>query len=250
MKTKGLKKLSVAFVLLLAQLLGLAKVNATTVKIEQAGVVVKDVAGTTLSSNLAAKAGYWAAGFTPTLDNVLQWDENFVAINGSYSSGTKKYSAVFTMLDNQVVGGTQTAASLTGLTLPANTQLYLIGSNSAYNSSANTTLSLFNSYIGPNSVGLENNPNSQVFILSDSSWVMRSGTATSDINSYTLGFTGNTQLAVFGGTTFGKSLSYDSVTSQYTLQLIPEPTSLSLMSLGFGLLLLQNRLRVRRNKYV
>jgi hypothetical protein len=250
MNAKQIKRLSLTSALALGQFLGLAKVNATTVKIEQTGVVVKDVAGTTLSSNLAAKVGYWAANFTPTLDNVRDWDENFIAINGSYQATTKKYSTVFTMLDNQVVGGAQTAASLTGLTLPANSQLYLMGSNSAYNSSANTTASLFNSYIGPNSVGLENNPNSQVFILSDSSWVMRSGTATADINSYTLGFTGNTQLAVFGGTTFGKSLSYDSVTSQYTLQLIPEPTSLSLMSLGFGLLLLQNRLRVRRNKYV
>lgn len=243
MKTKALKKLSVAIFLVLEQFLGLAKVNATTVKIEQAGITVKDVAGTSIASNLAAKAGYWVAGFTPTLDNLTSWDENFVAINGSWNASTKKFSVAFTMNDSQTVGGTQSAASATGTVIAGGTQLYLIGSNSAYNSSANTTSATFNSYITPAS-------NSQVFILTDSTWIMRSGTGTTDPSTYTLPFTTTTQLAVFGGTTFGNLFNFDSTAGTGTLQLIPEPSSLSLVSFGIGLLIFQNRACLRRNKNV
>ena len=243
MKKNNLKKLGVASVLALVHMAGLSKAGATTVKIEQAGITVRDVVGTALNSNLAVKAGYWAVGFTPTLSNVTLWDENFIAINGSWATATKKFSVAFTMNDNQIVGGTQTAASATGTTLAANTPLYLIGSNSAYNSSANTSSSLFNSYIGSNSVGVENTPNSQVFILTDTSWIMRGGTATSDFSStYTLAFTSGTQLAAFGGTTFGKAFSFDSATQLGSIQLIPEPSSASLLALGVaGLVALRTR---------
>ena len=235
MKKIEMKKLGVVGILALVHMVGLSKAGATTVKIEQAGITVQDSVGTALNINLAAKAGYWRNGFAPTLNNITSWDENFIAVNGSWASTTKKFSVAFTMNDNQIVGGTQSAASATGTTLAANTQLYLIGSNSAYNSGANTTLATFESYIGASS-------SSQVFILSDSSWIMRAGTATSDPTPYTLAFTSGTQLATFGGTTFGKDFSFNAGTGLGTLQLIPEPSSASLLALGVaGLVALRAR---------
>ena len=248
MKKNGLKKLSVAGFLALVHMAGLSKAGATTVKIEQAGITVRDVVGTALNSNLAVKAGYWANGFTPTLGNVTSWDENFIAINGSWASATKKFSVAFTMNDSQVVGGTQSAASATAKTITAGTQLYLIGSNSAWISTSAspnpyTDATTFNSYIGTNQVGIENTPNSQVFILTDTTWTMRAGTATLDSTSYTLAFTAGTQLAAFGDTTFGKAFSFDSGTGLGSIQLIPEPSSASLLALGVAGLV---ALRVRR----
>jgi hypothetical protein len=216
--------------------LSLHVASATTVKIEQSGIIVLNADGTTLNTNLGAKAGYWASGFNPTLSNIDQWDENFISVNGSYAASTKKYSVSFTMNDAQTVGGTQTAASATGTVIPAGTLLYLIGSNSTYNSGANTNLATFNSYIGASS-------SSSVFILTDASWVMRTGTLTTDPSSYVLPFTANTGLATFGGTTFGKSFSFDTGTGTGTLQLVPEPSTGALMLIGaFGLVAMR-RLR-------
>ena len=80
-KTKLILKTVMA--MLLAASVG--SVSASTLKLDSGTVTgydVKSAAGVSVSTNLGAKFGYFASGFTATSANLAQWDENFISMNG------------------------------------------------------------------------------------------------------------------------------------------------------------------------
>jgi len=206
-------------------------VSATTVSISQTNITVYSAGSTAVSGNVGAKVGYFVNSFVPTLANITSWDENFRSFNGYYQGGNKKFLISGSFGDGNVGGGTQTGATYFGVATPAGTQLYLMGSTSAYASANNTNSTTNADYIGATS-------STPVFILADTSWIMPTTTSL-DTSTITFGFTANTGLAVFGGTTMGSSFSYNASTgvgslTMITAPAIPEPTSGSLLLLGLA----------------
>ncbi|NBR71946.1 MAG: PEP-CTERM sorting domain-containing protein [Proteobacteria bacterium] len=208
-------------------------VNASTLKLDATGFDVKSAAGVSVSTNLGAKFGYFASGFTATSANLAQWDENFISMNGQWTASTKRFQISLVAGDNNVGGGTATGTTAYGVTIPVNTPLYLLVSNSAYNSAASTNASTNADYLLPQA-GITA-ATTQYALLTDSSWKMLTASAL-DVTTTVLGFTVNTGIS--GG--FG---SYNSATSTITLNAIPEPSSASLLALGVAGLV---ALRVRR----
>jgi len=227
-KTKLILKTVMA--MLLAASVG--PVSASTLKLDATGFDVKSAAGVSVSTNLGAKFGYFASGFTATSANLAQWDENFISMNGQWTASTKRFQISLVAGDGNVGGGTQTGSTFYGVSIPVNTPLYLLVSNSAYNTAANTTSSVNTDYLLPQA-GITGGT-TQYALLTDSSWKMISASAL-DTGTTTLGFTVNTGIS--GG--FG---SYNSATSAITLNAIPEPSSASLLALGVaGLVALRAR---------
>ena len=207
-------------------------VNASTLKLDATGFDVKSAAGVSVSTNLGAKFGYFASGFTATSANLAQWDENFISMNGQWTASTKRFQISLVAGDNNVGGGTATGTTAYGVTIPVNTPLYLLVSNSAYNSAASTNASTNADYLLPQA-GITA-ATTQYALLTDSSWKMLTASAL-DVTTTVLGFTVNTGIS--GG--FG---SYNSATSTITLNAIPEPSSASLLALGVaGLVALRAR---------
>lgn len=210
---------------------------ATTVAVSQTNVSLFSAPGIAVTVNTAAKLGYFTGGFTPTLANITSWDENFRAYNGFWQSSNKRFSVSMALGDNNVGGGTQTGVTGFGQTNAVGSQLYLIGSTTAYNSATHTSTVLNADYVGATS-------STPVFILTDTSWIMPTTTAL-DTTTTSFAFTANTALAVFGGTTMGSSFSFNTATQTGSLVMIPEPSTLSLGVVGLASLLSFHR---RRNQ--
>ena len=200
--------------------------SATTVSISQTGITLYSAATTAVSVNVAAKVGYFVNSFTPTLQNITSWDENFRSFNGYYQSSNKKFLVSGAFGDGNIGGGTQTGATYFGVATPVGTQLYLMGSASVYNSGASTSSATNADYLGATS-------STPVFILADTSWVMPAATSL-DTSTITFGFTSNTALAAFGGTTMGSAFSFSTGTGVGSITMIPEPSSGSLFLLGLA----------------
>jgi len=207
-------------------------VNASTLKLDATGYDVKSAAGVSVSTNLGAKFGYFASGFTATSANLAQWDENFISMNGQWTASSKRFQISLVAGDGNIGGGTQTGSTFYGVSIPVNTPLYLLVSNVVYNSAANTSSSVNADYLLPQA-GITAGT-TQYALLTDSTWKMISASAL-DTGTTTLGFTANTGIS--GG--FG---SYNTATSAITLSAIPEPSSASLLALGVaGLVALRAR---------
>lgn len=200
------------------------EVSATTVAVSQTNVSVFSAPGIAVSVNTAAKLGYFFGGFTPTLANITSWDENFRGYNGFWQASNKRFSVSMSLGDNNVGGGTQTGVTGFGQTNAVSSQLYLIGSTTAYNSATHTSSALNADYVGATS-------STPVFVLTDTSWIMPATTAL-DTSTVSFAFTANTALAVFGGTTMGSSFSFNPATQTGSLVMIPEPSALSLVAVG------------------
>lgn len=225
-------KLILKIVMTLLSVAAVGSVNASTLKLDATGFDVKSAAGVSVSTNLGAKFGYFASGFTATSANLAQWDENFISMNGQWTASSKRFQISLVAGDNNVGGGTQTGSTAYGVTIPVNTPLYLLISNVAYNSAANTNASVNADYLLPQT-GITA-ATTQYALLTDASWKMMTATAL-DTTTTVLGFTVNTGIS--GG--FG---SYNSATSAITLNAIPEPSSASLLALGVaGLVALRAR---------
>lgn len=206
-------------------LLGLQnELSATTVAVSQTNISLFSAPGIAVAVNTAAKLGYFVGGFTPTLANITSWDENFRGYNGFWQASNKRFSVSMSLGDNNVGGGTQTGVTGFGQTNAVGSQLYLIGSSTAYNSSTHTNSVLNADYVGATS-------STPVFVLTDTSWIMPTTTAL-DTSTTSFGFTANTALAVFGGTTLGSSFAFNPTTQTGSLVMIPEPSSLSLGAVG------------------
>lgn len=225
-------KLILKIVMTLLSVAAVGSVNASTLKLDATGFDVKSAAGVSVSTNLGAKFGYFASGFTATSANLAQWDENFISMNGQWTASSKRFQISLVAGDNNVGGGTQTGSTAYGVTIPVNTPLYLLISNVAYNSAANTNASVNADYLLPQT-GITA-ATTQYALLTDASWKMMTASAL-DLTTTVLGFTVNTGIS--GG--FG---SYNSATSAITLNAIPEPSSASLLALGVaGLVALRAR---------
>ena len=136
------------------------EVSATTVAVSQTDVSVFSAPGIAVSVNTAAKLGYFFGGFTPTLANITSWDENFRGYNGFWQASNKRFSVSMSLGDNNVGGGTQTGVTGFGQTNAVSSQLYLIGSTTAYNSATHTSSALNADYVGATS-------STPVFVLTD-----------------------------------------------------------------------------------
>ncbi|NBU72722.1 MAG: hypothetical protein EBS53_14985 [Bacteroidetes bacterium] len=238
MKTKTAQVFLFSFFLCLV-IIG-QNLSATTVAVSQTNISLFSAPGVAVSVNTAAKFGYFLGGFTPTLNNITSWDENFRGFNGFWQSSTKRFSVSMALGDNNVGGGTQTGVTGFGVTNAVGSQLYLIGSTTAYNSSTHTNSTLNADYVGATT-------STPVFILTDTSWIMPTTTAL-DTSTTTFGFTANTGLAVFGGVAMGNSFSFNPATQtgSLTMTTIPEPSSISLSILGLVSALIASRRNVSK----
>ena len=206
-------------------------VSASTLKLDATGIDVKNSTGISISTNLGAKFGYFASGFSATSANLAQWDENFISMNGQWTASSKRFQISLVAGDGNIGGGTQTGSTFYGVSIPVNTPLYLLVSNSTYASAANTNSASNADYLLPQA-GITAGT-VQFALLTDASWKMISASAL-DTATTTLGFTANT--AISGG--FG-TFSANAI----TLNAIPEPSSASLLAIGMAGLV---ALRVRR----
>jgi len=222
---------------LMALLIGsVTTVCASTLKLDATGVDVKDSSGVSVSKNLGAKFGYFASGFTATAANLAQWDENFISMNGQWSFSTKRFQISLNAGDLNVGSGSQTGSTAYGVTIPANTPLYLLVSNTAYSGTPNTSSSANADYLLPQA-GITAGT-TEYALLTDSTWRMITASAT-DLTTTPLGFTANT--AVSGG--FGLYNSgTQAITLASSLAVVPEPSVASLLALGtVGLVALRAR---------
>ena len=205
-------------------------VSASTLKLDATGIDVKNSTGISISTNLGAKFGYFASGFSATSANLAQWDENFISMNGQWTASSKRFQISLVAGDGNIGGGTQTGSTFYGVSIPVNTPLYLLVSNSTYASAANTNSASNADYLLPQA-GITAGT-VQFALLTDASWKMISASAL-DTATTTLGFTANT--AISGG--FG-TFSANAI----TLNAIPEPSSASLLAIGVaGLVALRAR---------
>jgi hypothetical protein len=232
MKNKN-TKLNVKALMAILLVAVVGSVNASTLKLDATGIDVKSAAGVTITSGTyGAKFGYFQSGFTATSANLALWDENFISMNGSWAASTKRFQISLVAGDGNIGGGTQTASTFYGVSIPVNTPLYLLLSNVTASSAGNTNSSINADYLLPQA-GITAGT-TQYALLTDSSWKMISASAL-DTGTTLLGFTANT--AISGG--FG---SYNTATSAITLNAIPEPSSASLLALGVaGLVALRAR---------
>jgi hypothetical protein len=225
-------KLNVKALMAMLLVAAVGSVNASTLKLDATGYDVKTAAGVSISTNLGAKFGYFASGFTATSANLAQWDENFISMNGQWAFSTKRFQISLNAGDLNVGSGSQTGSTAYGVTIPVNTPLYLLVSNTAYSSTPSTSSSANADYLLPQA-GITAGT-TQYALLTDSTWKMITASAT-DLTTTTLGFTAGT--AISGG--FG---SYNTATSAITLNAIPEPSSASLLAFGVaGLVALRAR---------
>jgi hypothetical protein len=207
-------------------LLGLQnELSATSVAVSQSNISLFSGPSIAVSVNTAAKLGYFVGGFTPTLANITDWDENFRGFNGYWRSSTKQFAVTMVLGDNNVGGGTQTGATGFGKTNTVGSQLYLIGSSSAYNGATATNSVLNADYVGATS-------STPVFVLTDPSWIIPTTSSLDTGAGTTFFFTANTALAAFGGTTLGSSFAFNPATQTGSLVMIPEPSCLSLGAVG------------------
>jgi len=215
--------------------ISVGSVSASTLKLDATGYDVKSASGVSVSTNLGAKFGYFASGFTATTANLAQWDENFISMNGQWTASTKRFQISLVAGDLNVGGGTQTGTTAYGVSIPVNTPLYLLVSNSAYNSAANTSASSNADYLLPQA-GITGQT-TQYALLTDASWKMISASAL-DTSTTTLGFTANTGIS--GG--FGLFNTGTSTITLASLAVVPEPSVASLLALGtVGLVALRAR---------
>jgi len=217
-------------------LVSVGSVSASTLKLDATGVDVKNSSGVSVSTNLGAKFGYFASGFTATTANLAQWDENFISMNGQWTASTKRFQISLVAGDNNIGGGTSTGTTFYGVAIPANTPLYLLVSNTAYSSTPTTNSSANADYLLPQA-GITAQT-TQYALLTDASWKMITASAL-DTGTTTLGFTVNT--AISGG--FGVYNSgTQAITLASSLAVVPEPSIASLLALGtVGLVALRAR---------
>jgi hypothetical protein len=219
--------------------------SATTVKINQSGISVRDSSGVALTSfsTYGAKLGFFASGFTPTQSNLTNWEENFVSYNGGWvrSSGTFNFGA--TLGDSAsstnpltfgstgyIGGGTSTGVTGFGAAWPVTKQLALLVANIAINTSSNTNAGTNVNYLLPTE-------NTQFALVTDPGWILpATGISSLGTTDVVYAFSSNTT-ASFGTLSFNSGLNTGSLT------LIPEPSSASLLALGVAGLV---ALRVRR----
>jgi hypothetical protein len=224
-------KLKVKALMAMLLVAAVGSVNASTLKLDATGIDVKSAAGVTITSGTyGAKFGYFQSGFTATSANLALWDENFISMNGSWAASTKRFQISLVAGDGNIGGGTQTASTFYGVSIPVNTPLYLLLSNVTASSAGNTNSSVNADYLLPQA-GITAQT-TQYALLTDSSWKMITASAL-DTGTTLLGFTANT--AISGG--FG---AYSA--NAITLNAIPEPSSASLLAIGVaGLVALRAR---------
>jgi len=163
-------KLNVKALMAMLLVAAVGSVNASTLKLDATGYDVKTATGVSVSTNLGAKFGYFASGFTATSANLGQWDENFISMNGQWTASTKRFQISLNAGDLNVGSGSQTGSTAFGVTIPVNTPLYLLVSNTAYSSTPSTSSSANADYLLPQA-GITAGT-TQYALLTDSTWKM------------------------------------------------------------------------------
>lgn len=153
--------------------------------------------------------GYFTGGFAPTAGNISSWFNNFVGINagaskqggslGYYTSGADPDASVSLPLGLNQAGDQY--ASLA----PIGTRLSVIGVNKPSSSSS----------ISGATAG---------FVITDTSWIIPTITTANVASDVFLGFSSNTSAVV--------GFLAGSGPSSYTITMIPEPSSMSLIAAG------------------
>lgn len=158
--------------------------------------------------------GYFTGGFTPTAGNISSWFNNFVGIDAGVSKqgGSLGYYIFGGDPDASValpLGLNQAGDQYASLA-PIGTRLSVVGVNMASSSTS----------ISGATAG---------FVITDTAWVIPTITTANVSSDVFLGFSANTSATV--GVLAGSG------PSAYTITMIPEPSSMSLMTLGFSALM-------------
>jgi hypothetical protein len=155
--------------------------------------------------------GYFTGSFSPTAGNISSWFNNFVGIDAGAlkQGGSLGYYIFGDDPDASVslpLGLNQAGEQYFSLT-PIGTRLSVIGVNKA-----SSSLSISGATAG--------------FVLTDTSWIIPTITTSNVSSDFSLGFSSNTSATV--GVLAGSG------PSSYTITMIPEPSSLSLMVMGLA----------------
>jgi hypothetical protein len=170
--------------------------------------------------------GYFTGGFAPTSENISSWFNNFVGVDagalkqggslGYYTLGADPDASVALPLGLNQAGDQY--ASLT----PIGTRLSLIGVNKPSSSSSISGAT-------------------EGFVITDTSWIIPTITTSNVSSDIFFGFSSGTSALV--------GFLEGSGPSSYTITMIPEPSSMSLMTMGLSFLLaFRRKTLVKRKK--